>query len=105
MDIVSINRLDTENYQSLWPQTYYDVTDKNNNLSLEGLDIYYLKYHRCTTGLGCDTTDNVCLDLHTAVIFSIKSVDTDNIHQWDQRIKIYERKKSTFIQVKIKVKE
>ena len=29
--------LDIENYWSVWSQTYFDLTDKNNNTSFEGL--------------------------------------------------------------------
>jgi hypothetical protein len=32
---------DTKNYRSVWRQTHYDDTDKNNNDSFEGLDIHY----------------------------------------------------------------
>ena len=32
---------DSKNCQSLWHQTCYDVTDKNNNTSSEDLDIHY----------------------------------------------------------------
>ena len=39
IDIVTLT--DTENYQSMWSQTHCDVTDKNNNVSFEGLDIHY----------------------------------------------------------------
>jgi hypothetical protein len=41
-DIVSINQQTyTENYLSVWRQTHYDVTDKNNNISYESLNIHY----------------------------------------------------------------
>jgi hypothetical protein len=30
-----------KNYQSVWRQIHYDVTDKNNDVSFEGHDIYY----------------------------------------------------------------
>jgi hypothetical protein len=32
---------DTDNYWSLWHQIHYDGTNKNNNVSLEDLDIHY----------------------------------------------------------------
>jgi hypothetical protein len=32
---------DTENYQSLWCQTYCGETDKNKNINCYGLDTYY----------------------------------------------------------------
>ena len=32
---------DIENYLSVWCQTHFDVTNKNNNSSFEGLDRYY----------------------------------------------------------------
>ena len=30
---------DTENYWSVWRQTHYDITNKNNNVNSEDLDI------------------------------------------------------------------
>jgi hypothetical protein len=46
--------LDNENYRSVWCQTHFDVTDKNNNISWT-----------CW-----DTSNNVCLDLQNCC-FSI----------------------------------
>ena len=31
-------------YRSIWRKTHYDVTDKKNNVSSEGLDRHYHKY-------------------------------------------------------------
>jgi hypothetical protein len=45
-------KTDLLNNRSVWRQTYYDVTNLNNNVNFEGLDKYY------------NTNDNVCLDLH-----------------------------------------
>ena len=66
-DIVSIKNLapDTKHYMSMWCQTHYDVTDKNSNISFEGLHIHV------TTSItahpirltAIDTGNNVCLDL------------------------------------------
>ena len=41
----------------MWHQTHYHVTDKNNNVSYESLDIHYHRFSSC-----CDTSD-VCVDL------------------------------------------
>ena len=42
-DIFSYQRNDhdTENYRSAWRQAHHDITDKNNNVSFECLDINY----------------------------------------------------------------
>jgi hypothetical protein len=49
-----------EMYRSVWRQTHYDATDKNNNIRFEGLDIHYhSSYYRTR----CYTIDNVCLGL------------------------------------------
>ena len=50
----------------VWRQKRYDVNDKNNNVSFEGLNIHYHKYN--------DESDSnvVCLDLqncHYSIIF------------------------------------
>jgi hypothetical protein len=43
--IICFNKLtDAENYQSVWHQTHFDVTDKNYNISFEGLNIH-VHYH------------------------------------------------------------
>ena len=62
-DIVSITKLtDTENYWSVWHQTYDDFTDKNN--SFEGFNIHYHYYHNSFYQTHCDANDDVCLGLH-----------------------------------------
>jgi hypothetical protein len=49
---------DTENYLSVWCQTHYDVIDRNNDVSFEGLDVHY---HRTRS----ETSNNICLvDVH-----------------------------------------
>ena len=41
-EVVRINELtDCENNRSVWRQTQYDVTDKNNIICFEGLNIHY----------------------------------------------------------------
>jgi hypothetical protein len=45
---------DTENYQTARSKTHYNVADKNNDVSSEGLDI----------GLTLILDNYVCLDLH-----------------------------------------
>jgi hypothetical protein len=47
---------------------HYDITDKNNNISAEGLDRHYHKYHSSSLWTLRDISDNVCLDLQIAVI-------------------------------------
>jgi hypothetical protein len=32
---------DAENYQTVWRQTHYDVTDQNNNVLFEDLAVHY----------------------------------------------------------------
>jgi hypothetical protein len=36
-----ISTTDIEKYRSVWRQTYYDITDKNNKVSFEALGIQY----------------------------------------------------------------
>jgi hypothetical protein len=63
-DIFSINRLIVilQIIGQCEVKAHNDVTDKNNNISFEGLNIYY---HSSSYRTRCDTTcsDNVCLDL------------------------------------------
>ena len=65
-DIVSINKLnsDSENYLSVLHQTHYDVTNRSNNVNYEGLNIHYHWYLSSSYWTCCDTSSNVCLDLH-----------------------------------------
>jgi hypothetical protein len=41
MSMVNAMRPSVIHYQSVQHQRHYDVTDKNNNVSFEGLDIHY----------------------------------------------------------------
>ena len=41
-------------------------TDKNNNVSFEGLDKHFDKYHSSSYRTRCDTSDNACLDLQNS---------------------------------------
>ena len=50
-------------YRSIWCKTHYDVTHKNSNVSSEGLDRHYHKYHSLSYQTPWDISDNVCLDL------------------------------------------
>jgi hypothetical protein len=43
----------------VWRQTHYDITYKNN-ISFEKLN----KHNHSSYQTHCDTSDNVCLDLH-----------------------------------------
>ena len=47
---------DTKYYLSMRRHRHYDVTNKNNDISFECLNIYY--WTRCVT------SDDICLDLH-----------------------------------------
>jgi hypothetical protein len=38
---LSVTGSAAENYWSVWRRTHHDVTDKNNNVSVEGHDKYY----------------------------------------------------------------
>jgi hypothetical protein len=58
-------------YWSIWRKTHYDVTDKNNNISSEGLDRHYHKYHSSSYGTRWDISNNVCLDLQKLPLFYI----------------------------------
>jgi hypothetical protein len=53
---------DTVNYRSVWRQLHYYITDKNNNDSFDCHDIHNHRSSYCTH---CDTSDNVCLILHS----------------------------------------
>ena len=44
-------------------KTHYDVTDKNNSVSSEGLDRHYNKYPSSSYQTHRNTSDNVCLNL------------------------------------------
>ena len=59
--IKGLTDCDTENYRSVWHQMNYAVTDKNNNVSFEDLDIHC---HCSSFQTRCDSSYNVCLDLH-----------------------------------------
>lgn len=61
--IVSINILDTGQYQSVWCHMTLDA-NINNNVSFEGLEIHYYQYHRSFYRTLCYARDNVYLDLH-----------------------------------------
>jgi len=50
-------------YWSIWRKTHYDVTDKNNNISSEGLDRNDHKYPSSVLSTRWDNSDNVCLVL------------------------------------------
>ena len=49
--IRSVRSLHAHVYRSIWRRPHYDVTDKNNNVSSEGLDRYYHKYSARSIGL------------------------------------------------------
>jgi len=51
-------------YRSLWHQTHYDVTDKNNYITIESLYKHYDWYNSSSFQIHCDTSYNVCLGLH-----------------------------------------
>ena len=69
-DIVSINKLTLiqKNFSQCDVRTRYDVTDKTNNISFDDLNIHFHQYHSSTHWTCCDTSDNVCLTLQTAII-------------------------------------
>ena len=63
-----------ENYRLLWGQAHYDVTDKNNNISLECLDICYHcyhYYHSSSYGLKVILEIMSCSTFKTAVIIGL----------------------------------
>jgi len=62
-NIRSVRNSHAQVYRSIWRKTHYDVTDKNNNISFEGLDIHYHKYPSSPNRTHWDISDNVCLDL------------------------------------------
>ena len=47
----SVHNSHVQVYQSIWWKTHYDVTDKNNNVSSEGLERQYHKYPSSYIGL------------------------------------------------------
>lgn len=49
-------------------QTHYNVTDKNYNASLEGLDFLTLTLISLLLRTSCDINDNACLDLQNCHI-------------------------------------
>jgi hypothetical protein len=62
-NIMSVRNLHVQVYQSIWYKTHYDVTDKNNNVSSEGLDRHYHKYPSSAYPIHWYISDNVCLNL------------------------------------------
>ena len=42
LSVFSKTDSDTENNQSMWCQTHYDVADKNNNINFESLKSFYI---------------------------------------------------------------
>ena len=52
---------DIEHNRWVWHQTHYEVTDKNNKVSLDRLGIYF---HNSSYRTRCDTRDTICRDLH-----------------------------------------
>ena len=52
-NIRSVRNLHAKIYRSIWHWTYYDVTDKNNNVSSEGLDRHYHKYPSSSYRTNC----------------------------------------------------
>jgi len=47
----SVHNSHVQVYQSIWCKTHYDVTDKNDNVSSEGLEKQYHKYPNSSIGL------------------------------------------------------
>jgi hypothetical protein len=77
------NRLWYWKYRSLWHQTHFDVTDKNNNFSFEDLDIHY---HSSSCRTHYKTSDNVCLKLQNCC-YSILII-FQNIYLWKWQISV-----------------
>jgi hypothetical protein len=77
-NIRSVRNARAQVYRSIWRKTHYDVTHKNNNVSSEGLDRHYHKYHRSSNSTHWDISDNVCLDLQNCrySIYTIISFKT-----------------------------
>jgi len=74
----SVHNLHVQVYRSIWRKTHYDVTDKNNNVSSEGLDRYYHKYPSSSYLIRWYISDNVCLDLQNCS-YSIQSWGTNKL--------------------------
>ena len=62
-NIMSVRNLHAQVYRSIWCKIYYDVTDKHNNISSEGLDRHYHKNSSSSYQTHWDISDNVCLNL------------------------------------------
>ena len=62
-NIWSVRNSHAQVYMSIWHKTHYEVTDKHNNVSSEGLDKYYHKYSSMFYRTRWDISNNVCLDL------------------------------------------
>ena len=57
--IKSVRNSHAQVYWSIWCKAHYNVKDKNNNVSSEGVDRHYHKYPAILS-------DNVCLDLQNS---------------------------------------
>ena len=62
-NIRSVRNSHAKVYPFIWRKTHYNITDKNNNVSSEGLDRHYHKYPISSYRTRWDIRDNVCLDL------------------------------------------
>ena len=60
-NIRSVCNLHAQVYWSIWRKTQIDVTDKNNNISSEGPDRHYHKYHSSSYQTRWDISDRWCL--------------------------------------------
>ena len=62
-NIRSVRNSNVQIYPSIWRKAHYDVTDNNNSVSFEGLDIHYHKYSSSSYLTRWDISNNVCLYL------------------------------------------
>jgi hypothetical protein len=67
-NIRSVLNSSAQVYWSIWCKTHYDITDKNNNVSSEGLDRHHHIYPSSYYRTRWDICDKVCLDFYVGLV-------------------------------------
>jgi hypothetical protein len=81
-NITSVFNSHAQVYLSIWRKTHYDVTDKNHNVSYEGLDRHYHKYPSSPYRTHWDISDNVCLNLQNCHYSILITTICELLEEW-----------------------
>jgi hypothetical protein len=96
-NIRSVLNSSAQVYWSIWCKTHYDITDKNNNVSSEGLDRHHHIYPSSYYRTRWDICDKVCLDFQNNR-YSIYAVTIQTIiNKYKTCLTITRHKRSIFI--------